>query len=354
MKKRICMVVVIIFIVFFLCIFFRNRKIEVHIPKSKVPNLYSGKIGESDMDTIWCGTFQIAWNELINKIGKEIEFENYDSEIAKKLNEQSFTKDMLSEQSYILKVDKTSPDLKKEIEKETKDKFGNNRSSILDNLEFERANGITIYTALYKKFNFLEEFDIMENRNFGDTDKKVKCFGIDKKSDEKLYKNLEVTYYEWNEDTWEYIIRLKTKENEEIILAKLREENDFSETYNKIIELESTYEDSNEFREDDILIIPYINLNCLINYEELCGKEMKESNGIFIANAIQSIEFSMNPKGGELFSMASIQTDSLSAPPMKARKLNFCEPCYLFIKEKDKERPYFAVKVDTNFVEIVN
>lgn len=353
MKKIIC-ILVIIFIIFLISFLFVTRKIEIHIPTNKVCNLYSGKIGESDIDTIWCGTFQIAWNELINKIGKEIEFESYDSEFVQKLNEQSFKKDMLSEQSYILKVDKTSPDLKKEIEKETKEKFGNNRNSIFDNFQFKRTNGITIYTALYKKFNFLEEFDIMKNMNFGNTDKKVKCFGIDKESDETLYKNLEVTYYEWNEDTWEYIIRLKTKENEEIILAKLREENDFNETYNKIIELESTYEDSNKFRKDDILVIPYIKLNCLINYEELCGKEIKESDGLFIVNAIQSIEFSMNPKGGELFSQASMQTASLSAPPMKARKLNFCEPCYLFIKEKDKEKPYFAVKIDTNFVEIVD
>lgn len=262
---------------------------------------------------------------------------------------------MLSEESYILKLDRTSKSLKKEIEKETKNKFGNNRSSILDNLEFERANGITIYTALYKKFNFLEEFDTMKNMNFGNTNKKVKCYGIDKESDETLYKNLEIMYYGWNEDTWEYIIKLKTKENEEIILAKLKEKRkDFNETYNKILELENIYEDSNEFRKDDILIIPYINLNCLINYDELCGKEIKGSDGIFIANAIQSIEFSMNPKGGELFSMSSIQTDSLSAPPMKARKFNFCEPCYLFIKEKDKEKPYFAVKIDTNFVETIN
>lgn len=69
---------------------------------------------------------------------------------------------------------------------------------------------------------------------------------------------------------------------------------------------------------------------------------------------MQNIQFSMNPKGGELFSEALIKSDSISAPRMSARIFNFCEPCYMFIKEKDKEEPYFAVKLDTNFVEIVN
>lgn len=69
---------------------------------------------------------------------------------------------------------------------------------------------------------------------------------------------------------------------------------------------------------------------------------------------MQNIQFSMNPKGGELFSESLIQTVYLSAPRMTARIFNFCEPCYMFIKEKDKEKPYFAVKLDTNFVEIID
>lgn len=68
---------------------------------------------------------------------------------------------------------------------------------------------------------------------------------------------------------------------------------------------------------------------------------------------MQSIQFSMNPKGGKIYSEAIIHTDSLSAPAQSARILNFCKPCYMFIKEKDKEKPYFAVKLNTNFVEIV-
>ena len=233
------------------------------------------------MDTIWCGTFQLAWNELINQYGKEIEFKDYSSELIDKLNKQSFTKDMLSEDSYYIKVAETAPSLKEEIKQEMKKKFGKN-SAVLDNIDFNQKNGITIYTALNKKFEFLEIFDDLEDKKFGETDKKIKCFGIDKKSDKSLYKNVEVMYYGWNKENeeWEYAARLKTKENEEVIFANISSIGDFDETYEKVLELENTYEETKEFQDIDIIYLPYMNINFTINYEELCGKEINNTRNM--------------------------------------------------------------------------
>lgn len=352
MKKKI-IVILLIVIIFIFGIYFKFRKIEIRIPKSNKPVLYSGVKGESDMNTIWCGTFQLAWNELINQYGNKIEFENYSSEIVDKLNEQNFTKDMLSEGSYYIKVAKTEPSLKQKIIEDMENKFGK-KSAILNGLDFNSSNGITIYTALNKKFEFLEEFDDLENMQFGNSDNKVRCFGIDKNSDEALYKNIEIMYYDWNDESkeYEYAARLKTKENEEIILANISSTNDFEETFEKVLELESIYEDSKEFNSIDILKVPYMNLNLTINYEELCGKIIK-TNGSWLETAIQNIQFSMNPKGARLFSESAVINDSLSKPPSKARILNFCKPCYMFIKETDKENPYFAIKLNANFVDII-
>lgn len=69
---------------------------------------------------------------------------------------------------------------------------------------------------------------------------------------------------------------------------------------------------------------------------------------------MQNVQFSMNSKGGELFSEALVQDDILSTPRMTARILNFCQPCYMFIREKGKEKPYFMVKINTNFIETIN
>lgn len=62
----------------------------------------------------------------------------------------------------------------------------------------------------------------------------------------------------------------------------------------------------------------------------------------------------MNPKGGELLSESILLNESLGQSPSGARLLNFCKPCYMFIKEKDKEKPYFAIKLNFNFVEGVD
>lgn len=281
MKKKVLitiLVILLIIVFLILVVFFRFNKVTIRIPKNVKPVFYSGTKGESDMDTIWCGTFQLAWNELINQYGKEIEFKDYNSELVDKLNEQNFTKDMLSEDSYYIKVAETTPSLKEEIKQDMKNKFGKN-SAILDNIDFNQKNGITIYTALNKKFEFLEIFDDLKDMNFGNTNKKIKCFGIDEESDKSLYKNVEVMYYGWNKENeeWEYAARLKTKENEEIILANISSIGDFDETYEKVLELENTYEETKEFQDIDIIYIPYMNINFTINYEELCGKEINNT-----------------------------------------------------------------------------
>ncbi len=286
MKKKILITILIIILIIAILrigLFFMFNKVTIRIPKNSKPVFYSGTKGESDMDTIWCGTFQLAWNELIKQYGKEIELKDYNSELVDKLNKQSFTKNMLSEDSYYIKVAETTPSLKEEIKQDMKNKFGKN-SAILDNIDFNCKNGVTIYTALNKKFEFLEIFDDLKDMNFGNTDKKIKCFGIDEDSSENLYKNVEVMYYGWNKESeeWEYAAKLKTKENEEIIFANISSIGDFDETYEKVLELENTYEETKEFQDIDIIKIPYMNINFTINYEEFCGKEINNTRRLVI------------------------------------------------------------------------
>lgn len=276
MKKKLPKLLLIIVICIIGILFFK-KTVKIYITQNRKPVLYSGAKGESDIDTIWCGTFQLAWNELIEKLGKGIEFENYNSELVNKLNEKKFTKDMLSEDRYYIKVGNTSPNLKQEIIRDIKNKFGNKKSQFLDNIDFENPNGIIIYTALSKKFEFLEEFDDLESMLYGNSGKKVRHFGITSESDKKLYKNVEIMFYEWKDKQLECAVKLKTKEDEEIILAKINNKENFDEIYNYILELENNYEESKEFREEDLLWIPYINLNFSINYDELCGKEIKNT-----------------------------------------------------------------------------
>lgn len=315
--------------------------------------LSNQEIGKTDSNTIWCGNFQIAWNELTAYIGKKIEFENEESELVESLNNNHFTKEMLSNKDYYVKV-KEAPfnidKLKKEIYNDVRNKFNENRLDLLNQLNFNSNNGIFIYSILRKEFEYIEEFDTFpymysENNQF------VRCFGINS-SDNKAYKNVEVMYYNETQDN--YGVKIKTKNGEDVILYKTDTMGNFEEIYNELIEMEKTYEGDKNFNRQDYLTVPFINVNLNINYEELCGKYILGTNGKYISNAIQTIQFSLDNKGGRLSSDAVIKSDVLSSIPISARKFNFCQPdCYLFLKENDKDLPYFAQKINSNFLEII-
>lgn len=63
---------------------------------------FTGYIGNISGNKVWVGSFQLAWNEFINQLGGPIEFENDTSELANELNKQSFSKEMLNENSYYI------------------------------------------------------------------------------------------------------------------------------------------------------------------------------------------------------------------------------------------------------------
>ena len=84
-------------------------------------------------NTIWCGTFQLIWNDLKNDLAKQDIVFNPQLKVVENLNKETFTTKELSEESYYKKIGTPSLKLKEEIEKAVKDKFYET-SDILDDL----------------------------------------------------------------------------------------------------------------------------------------------------------------------------------------------------------------------------
>ena len=75
-------------------------------PQEEKKNIQEGKLNTTDgiittasledevqNNTIWCGTFQLLWNDLKNNLAKQnIEF-NPQKQVVKNLNEETFTVD---------------------------------------------------------------------------------------------------------------------------------------------------------------------------------------------------------------------------------------------------------------------
>lgn len=284
---------------------------------------------------------------------KTVEFEDGNSMLVDELNKKTFTKDMLSKDDYYIKVGQTSPKLKEEIKNELAQKFNINTSNVLDEIDFENDTnaimGYTVYSMLMKNFEFLVPFDKLGGLRFNDSEGYVEYFGINNASDESLNQNVEVLFYNNQND---FAVKLKTKENEELILYMNDNYTSFNDMYNEIEEKSKNYIGDKTFNQTDELKVPYINVDTIINYDELCGKIIKDTDQMYISNAIQNVKFTLNEKGGNLLSEATVVSEYNSLAE-NARFFNFTKPFVLFMKEENKSKPYFSLKVDNvNILEI--
>lgn len=323
-----------------------TKILENNKEKANLIPTYTSSIGNNDINSVWVGSFQIAWNEFMDKrVNGKVEFEDGESLLANELNKKMFSKEMLSEEDYYIKVDKTSNELKNEILSDINSKFGISDSSALNQIDFNvdsESNSYTIYSVLYKNFEFLKPFDRLYGTNFNDSEEIVRYFGINNASSEELNNNIEVLFYNNNSD---FAIKLKTKENEDVILYCNDSNNSFNNLYNEVVHKSQLYNGNNEFLENDELKVPYINLDTIINYRELCGRGIKGTLGLYLTNAVQNVKFSLNEIGGNLVSEATIKDECLGISE-NSRFFYYNKPFVVFLKESDKDNPYFALKVN--------
>lgn len=309
------------------------------------------QISNVDFNVLWTGSFQLAWNELKDQIGQDIIFEEGNLEIVEELNKENFSKEMISDNSYYIKSDETTLNLKKEIEKDLKRKKLL-KEGLLDVIDFsEDLNSYTIYAILQKEFEFQYQFDRLPDGYFGDNNEIiVKYFGITSDSDSKLFENVEILFFNNKKD---FAIKLLTKNNEELILVKDDGNNSFDELYQLVLEKSKSYNKRTKMEKGDTLTIPFIEIDTIINYDELCGKVIKETENKYIKNAFQNVVFYLNEKGGKLTSEASI-TQITQSEYLDSLEFDYSSQFYIFMKEKEKEVPYMALKVDNTDILVEN
>lgn len=306
-----------------------------------VPTL-SDKISK---DTSWCPTFQLIWNDFKNDIVKQdIKFEKK-LDMLDNLNKEDFTKNDISDSYYYKIYGRKNLELKSKIENAIKEKF-NQKSDILDQFDWSSdaldsgedvIDRYFLYSMLYREFEFNKKFDTF-NDKFKDI-KNVEYFGIIKES--ILIRNQIKVYYYNNEN--DFAIKLITKNNDEVIVIKNPKGETFEEIYNNIKDKQTT-----SFNSDDNFMMPKIDFNVLREYSELENKEIETIDGIYtIEKAIQSIKFSLDEKGGKVKSEAGMDVKfEATASDKKIRNFYVNDTFALFLKESNKDKPYFALRVE--------
>lgn len=290
----------------------------------------------------WVGTFQLVWNDILANITKKpIEFWDYESKMAQDLNKQEFTKENLSENAYYTKYGVVCPKLKKEIERGIRKKF-KEKSDILDMFDFSnQPEKIFVYAMLKKDFKFLTAFDKLPDGFFGDVRKPVKYFGIKDNSNEKLYKNVEVLFFN---DYNDYAVKLFTKSNDEVLLYRTNDNSTFDKYFKDLNDKTEKYVGNRRFIKGDSLMVPDIKLFKMASFEELEGHEIKDTK-FKIDKTIETIDFSMNNAGVKLKSEAAVMVRCMSLAPRTGRDFMFNDNFVLFLVEKGQKVPYFAIRV---------
>lgn len=313
-------------------------------------------------DSSWCGTFQLVWNDMKNEVVKQDVVFDPQLEIVENLNKEDFNEKMISEDYYYKIFGLKSLELKAQIEKGIKEKF-NQTSDILNDFDWSKdelndpndpnLNRYFFYTMLYRKFEFLKKFDSLKKDKFG-TQNNIEYFGINDETDDEVGKQIDVLFYNSEDD---FAISINTKTDDEVIFYKNPKGDSFNTIYENMEKEAQSYEGNTSFADIDDFKAPKLNIKEKKEYKELENKKFETVDGEgVIEKALQTINFALDEKGGEIKSEAAIvlKTMSVTLQEEKPEPRHFYvdDTFALFLRESGKEKPYFACRVEdiTKFV----
>lgn len=316
---------------------FFKKNVKANETKTQTVQNYS-----TVQNDLWCVTFQLVWNEFMDKItnGNPVQFVGGNPQIADELNKKNYTKEILSSNSYYIEQGKISKSLKRKIERNIKWKF-NEKSDVLDFIDWDLKDSYLFYAMLKKNFTYKTAFDKLSSQKFNNSTENYKYFGVNRSSDKKLRENVNVLFYNSPE---EYAVRLLTKEKEDVILFRTDRKDSFENLYAYVKDNSK----NDEFTKMDTLKVPQLAVDKTLSYTDLTGKQIQGTR-YFISQALQTIKFNLDEKGGSLKSEAVIGAVKMSLMPNmeKPRYFNFDKPFVLYLVERGKDKPYYAMNVST-------
>lgn len=347
-----------------------NQVVEEVVPEEDVPEVevvekedISEKINvlptladKLTTNSAWCGTMQLVWNDFMDVAGGTPEFSK-ENIFAENLNKKTFSTEDISDKYYYKKFGIKNLALKKEIEKGIKDKF-NETSDVLDKLDWSDdaldpdVAGIEryiFYAMLKREFEYPQAFTVLKNGTFGNKNE-VKYFGIDETTDKSADNQMNVLYYENEED---FAIEIETKDSDKIVLVRKDTfETNFKDIYNTVKAKSNSYTGAKKFQKIDEFKMPNLEFDVLKNYDELAGAKFTAPKADGIINAaMQTIKLKIDEKGGSIKSEAVMDVTFTSSIDLnkdipKPRYFYCDDEFVMFLVEEGKENPYFAVKVD--------
>ena len=265
---------------------------------------------------VWCGTFQLCWNEACDLTGGDLRFTNAlnllgirtadpDDAMVAALNQRAFTKECIDEASYVALAGFVTNAIHDRIERAIQEKFhGSFKPRFVPDRDLTpRPQDFVAYACLYKNLTFLVPFERLEDE-FRFEGVPVRAFGIGstKASHDSMYPQVRILDYQSEDD---FVVELKTKsEGDRLILAKVQPQRRLGETVATVCERIERGKPEPTLT-NDVMAVPRMNFDLTRRYTELEGRRLvPRSPGVatdlLLLSAVQNTRFEINEKGVEL------------------------------------------------------
>jgi len=312
---------------------------------------------------LWCGTFQLCWNEACRLTGGDLQFTNaasllgihiadQEDPMVAALNQHAFTKESIDDGSYVAIAGFVRDAVHDRIERAIKEKFhGSLRPRFLPPRALTpRPQDFVAYACLYKHLTFPVPFERLEDE-FRFQGVQVRAFGIGntKASHQSMYPQVLILDYQGEDD---FVIELKTKsDGDRLILAKVQPQRKLGETVAAVRERIERAKPEPTLT-NDVMIVPRMNFDLTRRYTEIEGRLLVPrspvvAKDLLLLSVVQNTRFEMNEKGVELRSEAHMAFGcGMEAPPVRQHRMVFDKPFLLLMERTGAKTPYFVVWVD--------
>ena len=290
---------------------------------------------------IFCVTFQLAWNELMDSLIKEPVLLQGDPASARILNRQLTGKDLISNNCFI-----SAAGFKKDGIEEKINTLLSKRFRIEPGIDIALVNpeDILVSAFLLKELSFPIPFENINEPVRFNGSFPVQAFGINQFTFDQPHRDLssQVRILHYVDDD-NFILELVSDSVEdELILAKVPPREELFDTIESVLNAIEPY--PGELFEGETLQIPKFDFNILHNFSDLTGRRFlnKDFNDYSITKAVQSVRFKLNEKGVLLRSESAVEMTLGIKNEKRPRKFIFDKPFLVCLKEKNKKFPYLV------------
>ncbi len=307
-------------------------------------------------NVIWCSSFQLAWNELRDKVIKAPLNVIGAEEIAARLNAARQSASDLDAKSVYARGGWVKKGIREQIRKDMAARFP---SHVLPDFN-DYTEGILAYSYLAARVPFKHPFRQMDDGLvFTDSQgaqTQVAGFGLwetYRRAYRKTCEQVEILclrsdderdkYYE---QPTEYALDLcRHSRPYQVVVARVDPRGSLAETFDhirvQVAEFKKlpSYEELRHLRGGDELGVPDIFWRIDHRFTELIGRAVANVR-MPIVEALQTIEFRFDRFG------AALESEAILAAKASPRYFEFNRPFLIYMQKRDAERPFFVMWVD--------